>query len=226
MTELIKVVSINVGLPKIVPYRNKEVATGIYKDPVTAPIMLTRTNFEGDGQADQVHHGGPDKAVCVYAFEHYPYWSQELGQALHFGAFGENLTIQGMLEDEVCIGDTFRLGEAVLQVSQPRQPCFKIGVKYGDSAMPLKVQHTGFTGFYFRVLKEGFVSPGDDLERLECHPQGMTVAYANDVMHNGVDGFEGLGRMLAVDALSASWRRTLTNRLEGWQTDTAERLNG
>jgi len=225
MTITIEVVSINIGLPKNVPFQNKEVATGIYKDPVTVPIMLTQTNFAGDGQADRVHHGGPDKAVCVYAFEHYPYWEQELGQKLRFGAFGENLTIQGLLENQVCIGDTFRLGGAIVQVSQPRQPCFKIGVKYGDSAMPLKVQHTGYTGFYFRVLQEGVVSPGDDLVRLERHPQALTVA-ANDVMHNGLDGAEGLGRLLAVDALSESWRNTLTKRLDGMQTDASERLTG
>lgn len=177
------ILSMNVGKPKQVPYQNKEISTGIFKNPIHQSLYLSFLNFDGDGQADLVHHGGKEKAVCVYPYEHYPFWEAALQRKLAYGAFGENLTIRGLVETDVCIGDTFQLGEAIVQVSQPRQPCYKLSVRYGVPEMLLKVQETGFTGFYFRVLKEGLVSPSDKLTRLSCHPKAITVSYANRIMH-------------------------------------------
>ncbi len=141
---------------------------------------------------DLVHHGGAEKAVCVYPYEHYLFWEKELQRKLEYGAFGENLTIKGLLEDDVHIGDIFQLGEAVVQVSQPRQPCYKLTVRYGMPDMILKVQDTGFTGFYFRVLKEGFVCKDRGLKRISRHPKGITISYANRIKHHEKNNIEGI----------------------------------
>ncbi|GIP58543.1 MOSC domain-containing protein [Paenibacillus woosongensis] len=221
-----EIISINVGKPIQVQFNNKEISTGIFKRPSDEPLFLSWFNFEGDGQADLVHHGGREKAVCVYPYEHYPYWEKELGRALEYSAFGENLTTRGLLETEVCIGDIFHLGEAVVQVSQPRQPCYKLSVKYGAPDMPLKVQETGYTGFYFRVLQEGLVSRLDGLHLIDRHPKAITVSYANKIMHREKNNLEGIAKILEVEELSDNWRKTLTKRLEGSETDTRERLKG
>lgn len=221
-----EIISINVGKPIQVQFNNKEISTGIFKRPSDEPLFLSWLNFEGDGQADLVHHGGKEKAVCVYPYEHYPYWERELDRALEYSAFGENLTTRGLLETEVCIGDIFQLGEAVVQVSQPRQPCFKLSVKYGAPDMPLKVQDTGYTGFYFRVLQEGLVSRSDGLHIINRHPKAITVSYANQIIHHEKDNLEGIAKILEVDGLSDNWRKTFTKRLEGNETDTRERLTG
>ncbi|MDQ0089437.1 MOSC domain-containing protein YiiM [Paenibacillus anaericanus] len=226
MTENIKIRSINVGKPAQVIHNGKEVSTGINKTPVNGAIYLSLLNFEGDGQADHVHHGGEDKAVCVYPFEWYAYWEQEIGTALAFGAFGENLTTEGMVEDDICIGDIFELGEALVQVSQPRQPCFKLAVKYGVPDLPLKVQQTGYTGYYLRVLREGLVSSEDRLILSQRHPARVTLTFANQIMHKDKDNMDGVSRILEVTELSDSWRQTLAKRLNGGQTPTKERLTG
>ncbi|MED1783747.1 MOSC domain-containing protein [Brevibacillus fortis] len=222
----IEILSINVGKPKQVQYQNKEVSTGIYKTPTTKALYLSFLNLEGDGQADLVHHGGKEKAVCVYPYEHYPFWEAELQRELAIGAFGENLTIRGLVETDVCIGDTFQLGEAVVQVSQPRQPCYKLSVRYGVPEMLIKVQETGYTGFYFRVLKEGLVSHTDGLTRLSSHPKSITVSYANRIMHQEKDNIDGMKKLLEVEELSSNWRTTFTKRLSGIEIDTRKRMTG
>lgn len=215
MTPSMIIQSINVGKPAQVSFGGKEISTGIHKTGVREPLYLSRLNLDGDRQADLVHHGGVDKAVCVYPYEHYAYWETELNRSLTFGAFGENLTTEGMLEKDVCIGDIYRLGEAVVQVSQPRQPCFKLGVKYGVPELPLKVQQTGYTGYYFRVLTEGIVSPADSLLLKERHPAEVTISFANSIMYHEKGNIDGIQRILDVEALSDSWRQTLTKRLGG-----------
>jgi MOSC domain-containing protein YiiM len=221
----VEIISLNVGKPQQVLFKNKEISTGIYKQPTADNVFLSWENFDGDGQADLVHHGGREKAVCVYPYEHYAFWEQELNQELAYGAFGENLTIQGLVETDVCIGDMFMMGDAIVEVSQPRQP-FKLSVKYGMPDMPLKVQNTGYTGFYFRVLKEGLVGKSDELIRIFRHPKAITVAYANRIMHQDKDNEAAIRQILAVDQLSISWRATLSKRLAGIETDTRERLTG
>lgn len=221
----IRIISLNVGKPAVFAYQGKEIETGIFKHPVNEPLYLSKTNLDGDGQADLVYHGGPEKAVCVYPHEHYPYWTERLSRQLDMGAFGENLTVEGLREESVCIGDIFQWGEAVVQISQPRQPCHKLAKKYDVPELPLWVQETGYTGFYFRVLQEGRVAM-DQLQLIERHPAGVTVQFANQIMHLDKQNREGIERILAVDALSVNWCQTLTKRLAGVQTDTSARLNG
>ncbi|MGC5325025.1 MOSC domain-containing protein [Brevibacillus sp. SYSU BS000544] len=221
-----KIISLNVGLPQLLTYEGGEILTGITKAPVQGPIFLSSLNFDGDAQADLQFHGGVDKAICVYPHEHYPYWEQNLNRALGFAAFGENLTVSGLLEKDVCIGDKFQLGEAVVQVSQPRQPCHKLAKKYNVSDLPVRVQDTMFTGYYFRVLQEGNVTTDSDIRLLERDPHGITVEFANQIMHHDKKNRAGAEQILAVEGLSTSWRNTLNKRLEGLEVDTAHRLKG
>ena len=218
--------SLNIGLPKEVTYGGKVIHTGINKKQVKEPVYLSFVKFNGDGQADLVHHGGVDKAVCVYTGDHYPYWEKELNQDLVYGAFGENITVSDMREEDVCIGDTFQIGEAVVQVTQPRQPCFKLAKKYNIPKLPLYFQETGYTGFYFRVLKEGWVSSVDTLKRLQSDPKGVSVAFANRIMHKEKQNIEGIKRILEVNALSSSWRKSFEKRISGEEINTKERLEG
>ncbi|PDY20777.1 MULTISPECIES: MOSC domain-containing protein [Bacillus cereus group] len=221
-----QLLSLNIGLPKEVTYGGKVIHTGINKKQVKEPVYLSFVKFNGDGQADLVHHGGVDKAVCVYTGDHYPYWEKELNQDLVYGAFGENITVSGMSEEDVCIGDTFELGQAIVQVTQPRQPCFKLAKKYNIPKLPLYFQETGYTGFYFRVLKEGWVSSVDTLKRLQSDPKGVSVAFANRIMHKEKQNIEGVKRILEVNALSNSWRKSFEKRISGEEINTKERLEG
>jgi MOSC domain-containing protein YiiM len=178
----VKIVSLNVALPQAQRYGREEVRTGGAKKPVPR-ALLRFEGFDGDGQADKVNHGGVDKAVCVYPFDHYAHWEKVFGRRLEPGAFSENLTVSGAVETGVCIGDVFRAGEAVLQVSQPRTPCSKLAGKNGQRLLPKWVGRTGYTGFYMRVLSEGLVSEGDPFERIENHPDLIAVADVNDVIY-------------------------------------------
>jgi len=222
----IEILSLNVGMPKQVQFQQKDVSTGIFKTATDEALYLSYLNFEGDGQGDLVHHGGREKAVCVYPYEHYPFWEDELKRPLEYGALGENLTIKGLLETDVCIGDVFELGKAIVQVSQPRQPCYKLTIRHGVPDMLLKVQQTGYTGFYFRVLAEGVVSKDDGLSLLHRHPKEITVSFANRIMHREKDNIEGIKQILEVQELSLNWRNTFLKRLEGTETDSRERLTG
>ncbi|MFB6366937.1 MOSC domain-containing protein [Paenibacillus elgii] len=222
----IEILSLNVGMPKQVQFQQKDVSTGIFKTATDEALYLSYLNFEGDGQGDLVHHGGREKAVCVYPCEHYPFWEDELKRPLEYGALGENLTIKGLLETDVCIGDVFELGKAIVQVSQPRQPCYKLTIRHGVPDMLLKVQQTGYTGFYFRVLAEGVVSKDDGLSLLHRHPKEITVSFANGIMHREKDNIEGIKQILEVQELSLNWRNTFLKRLAGTETDSRERLTG
>ncbi|MED3553911.1 MOSC domain-containing protein [Cytobacillus praedii] len=222
----IEILSLNVGMPREVQFQQKDVSTGIFKKATDEALYLSYLNFEGDGQGDLVHHGGREKAVCVYPYEHYPFWENELNRPLEYGSLGENLTIKGLLETDVCIGDVFELGKAIVQVSQPRQPCYKLTIRHGVPDMLLKVQQTGYTGFYFRVLAEGVVSKDDGLSLLHRHPKEITVSFANRIMHREKDNIEGIKQILEVEELSLNWRNTFLKRLAGTETDSRERLTG
>lgn len=202
--------------------------SGFLKEPVAGPVALRRTNLEGDGQADLVNHGGPDKAVCCYPAAHYPGWRTELGRPeMAHGAFGENFTIDGLAEPDVCIGDVFRVGGALVQASQPRQPCWKLARRWKLKTLTLTVQESGRTGWYFRVLAEGTVAAGDLVERVERPHPGWTIAEANRVMHRDKDDRDAAAALAALPALSASWKATLTKRLaKGVEPDPARRLDG
>jgi MOSC domain-containing protein YiiM len=214
------VVAVNVGLPKSVPNGSRTVETGIFKNPVKGTVYLGRLGFAGDGQADLKNHGGSDKAVCVYSTDRFAFWENGILPKLAPGAFGENLSIAGAAEEDFCIGDTFAIGEAVLQLSQPRQPCFKLSVRYGVPELPEVVQETGYSGFYFRVLQEGNIQAGDRIERLERHPAGMTVMRANEIKYKCKNDAEAIRSLLAVEELADAWRGPLAKRLEGLETQS------
>ena len=225
-----RLASLNVGKPRPLGYRGKHVPSGFRKSPVLGPVRLGKTNLEGDAQADLKNHGGPEKAVCVYPLEHYPYWEGRLGRALEPGAFGENFSAEGLLEAKVCVGDVFRVGGgsrgALVQVSQPRQPCFKLAARHGVKELALWVQQTGFTGFYFRVLEEGEVAAGDGIVLVDRPAPAATLADANRLMHRDKDDLAAVRRLLAVPELSANWRRNFEKRLLGRVEDASLRLEG
>ena len=200
--------SLNTGLPKKEIFHSREIITGICKQPVTGPLRLSRSGFERDGVGDIKHHGGQDKAVCVYSLEHYPYWEDVLGIKLPAAAFGENLTVSDLKEEDICIGDVFELGTALLQVSQPRQPCRTLAARYGRDDLVKLVADSGFTGFYFRVLKEGIVKIGAELILKERDPQSISVSFASHTFHHDKKNCEAIEKVLAVPALSASWQKS------------------
>jgi len=171
-----KLISVNVSLPKEIVYRGKKITTGIFKEPVQGRIMLRTLNLDGDGQADLRVHGGPDQAAYVYPVEHYDYWKEQLGRDdLDYGQFGENFTTAGLLENEVRIGEVFRFGGAIVQVTTPRQPCGKLDMKMADPHFKKKFRASGRSGFYLRVLQEGEIGAGDEIKLIESAPQQMTV---------------------------------------------------
>lgn len=209
-----RVVSLNVGRPRPVAWDGGEVLTGIYKDPVSNRRVVRRTNIEGDGQADLRVHGGVDKAVYLYPLEHYAYWAAELGvDAFPHGQFGENLTSEGLLEDDVCIGDVFRIGTALLEVSQPRSPCYKLGIRMNDPGFPARFTASGRIGFYLRVLEEGEIAAGDAIERVSRGEGAVSMAEAFALRHLARGDADGWRRVLAVPALAASWRKHFEQRL-------------
>lgn len=226
--------SIQVGLPR--HYGREDAAgpmdrpweTGFVKEPVAGPVRLGATNLEGDGQADRVHHGGPDKAVLMYAERHYDARRQSLNQpSLPFGAFGENFTMGGLAEADVCIGDTWRVGDtAIVQVSQPRRPCWKLARRWRIKTLPLQVQESGRTGWYVRVLQEGIVAAGMPVALLERPYPEWTIEQANRVMHTDKDDVAAALRLASIPLLSAGWRTTLTNRAAQREADPARRLIG
>jgi MOSC domain-containing protein YiiM len=171
-----KLVSVQVGRPRTVRWRGKAVATGIYKEAVAGRIMLRRHNLEGDEQADLTVHGGWDKAVYVYPSEHYPFWQAELpAMPLPYGIFGENFTTEGLDESSVHIGDQFRIGDAVVEVTQPRMPCYKLGIRFKRPDMPKRFHASGRCGFYLAVVKEGQVGAGDVWERIARNDREVSV---------------------------------------------------
>ena len=199
---------LSIGLPKKEVFLGKELTTGICKKPVDGPRLLTRQGFEGDGVGDLKYHGGSDKAVCVYSIDHYPWWERVLGITLPQAAFGENLSVEGMREEDVCIGDIYRIGTTEVQVSQPRQPCKTLAARYGREEFIKQVVDSGRTGFYFKVINEGRVQAGDEIVLVQHDPRGVSIAYANQIYHHDRKNREGIEKVLSVPALSASWQKS------------------
>lgn len=216
--ERFEIVSMNVGRPRPKTFQNKTVQTAIYKPPVNEPVFLSKLNLDGDEQGDLEAHGGVDKALCVYPHDHYAYWEKELGMRLESATFGENLTIRGLTEDQVHIGDIFRFGEAIVQVTQPRQPCFKLAGKLKRPDMIMKIQRTSYSGYYLRVLQEGTVSKSDILERTEIHPAKVSVAFVNHIIYHDQWSVQALQKILDVDALAANLRASFEKRLKKAQS--------
>ncbi|GAA5121430.1 MOSC domain-containing protein [Luteolibacter yonseiensis] len=194
---------------------DKPWATGFHKEPQSGPRWLGYEGFRSDEQADRKHHGGPEKAVCVYPSEHYDHWRKTLALPdLPHGAFGENLTLHGLLETGACIGDRYSLGEAEVQISQPRQPCWKLARRWQVKDLAVQVETTGFTGFYFRVLRHGHVRPGDALTLIDRPFPGWTVARCNRIMHHDKQDTDAARSLSECPLLSTSWKDSLHLRAE------------
>lgn len=209
-----RVVSVNVGLPRTVRWKGRDVTTGIFKEPVEGRIPLRPLNLDGDGQADLSVHGGAAKAVYAYPLEHYAFWYDELGEELRFGAFGENLTVERLpLEDEVAVGDRFRIGTAELVVTQPRVPCYKLGLRFGREDMVKRFFASRRTGYYLAVEAEGEVGAGDQIEALARHPGRVSVAEIMRVYASDRDDLATIERLITLDALPEDWRRYFEKKL-------------
>jgi MOSC domain-containing protein YiiM len=210
-----RLISVNVAQPRLVEWKDGLVETGIFKQPVAGTVRVRRTNLDGDRQADLSVHGGVDKAVYGYPSEHYPVWRAELGRDdLGWGMFGENLTTEGLDESGARIGDVFAIGTALLEVSQPRLPCFKLGLKFGRPDMVKRFLKSGRLGFYFRVRREGTLAAGDGIARIApADPDAPTIAELAALEANGRKDRALLERAARTAALTESWRREYTQRL-------------
>lgn len=210
-----KIISVNVGLPREVVWKGRTVTTGIFKEPVEGPVGVRRLNLDGDRQADLSVHGGPDKAVYAYPSEHYEYWRGELpDMELLWGMFGENLTTGGLLEDKINIGDRFQIGSVVLMVTQPRMPCYKLGVKFGREDIIKRFLRSCHTGFYFSVLKEGELSAGEAVELISRDENNVTVTDITRLYVSERDNLEMLHRAVHVNALPEGWRDHFRHQIE------------
>jgi len=210
-----KLISVNVGQPRRVPWRGQTVATAIFKQPAEGTVQLRRLNLDGDQQADLKVHGGPDKAVYVYPSEHYEYWRRELpGTDLPWGAFGENFTTEGLLEESTYIGDRFRVGSAVVVVTQPRMPCYKLGIKFGRNDIIKRFLASRRTGFYFSVVEEGGVRAGDAVELLAREENRVSVADIVQLYVAHKPDPDLLRQAAGLAALPANWRDYFLQRLQ------------
>jgi MOSC domain-containing protein YiiM len=206
-----KLISLQVGLPRTVPLDGEPVSTGIFKFPVTGRVQMRELNLDGDRQADLTVHGGRDKAVYAYPSEHYPFWRKQLpGVDLPWGAFGENLTTEGLLEEEVHIGDRFTIGGAEIVITQPRLPCFKLNLKFDRDDMIKRFLASHFTGFYFRVLREGEVGAGDEIVRVHQDENRVSVLDILRLYLGESNSNELRNRALQGKYLSRSWREELS----------------
>ncbi len=215
-----QLVSVNVGLPREVEWHGRVVRTSIWKSPVKGPVRVTSLNLEGDEQSDLSVHGGAEKAVYAYPREHYEYWGRELpAKDLPWGAFGENITIEGLLEPDVRIGDRIRVGSAEFLVTQPRMPCFKLGVRFGRDDMVKRFLRSGRTGFYLAVFREGEVTSDDSIEFTDRSDHDVTVADIGALYTHDADNQDLLRRAVELPALPDSWRDYFRKRL--WVPDAS-----
>ena len=208
--------SVNIGMPKDVSWQGKTVFTGVFKDPVTGPRRVGKLNVDGDGQGDLGGHGGEQRAVFVYQIDSYRYWERELGRDdFVYGQFGENLTVDGLTDDEVCIGDRYRIGTAVFEVTQPRVTCYRVGIRMNDPRIPALLVSHRRPGFYFRVLEEGEVEAGDEIVKLASGPEQMTIVEADALLYLPGHPRQELLRALRIPALSPGWQASFQALLDG-----------
>ncbi len=206
--------NLSIGLPKKMKYgTDKEMETGICKEAIEMAV-LSKDGFRGDGVADLRHHGGLDRAVCVYPHEHYSLWEQEFNNVLPRSAFGENITVTNMLEQDVHIGDIFRLGDAVIQITQGRIPCSTITKRTDMPPLLKRMVETGFTGYLCRVLEEGAVRKDSTITLVESHPKQVSILFANQVYYHMQKDIEAINKVLDVQELAHDWRERLTKRVE------------
>jgi MOSC domain-containing protein YiiM len=206
-------VSVNVGLPKDVPWQGKTVHTGVWKYPVDGPAMVRRLNIDGDGQGDLNGHGGEQRAVLVYQLDSYRHWEKHFGQELSYGSFGENLTIDGLADDEVCIGDRYRIGEAEFEVTQPRVTCYRVGMRLGQPELPALLVSHHRPGFYMRVITEGHIQAGDQIVKTRTGPHALTVADTDALLYLPGRNAGRLRDATDIPALSPGWQQSFRDLL-------------
>src|SRR5436190_17888302 len=207
--------SVNVGMPTDVRWQGKTVFTGVFKDPVSGPRRVRKLNVDGDGQGDLAGHGGEQRAVFVYQIDSYRYWERELDRSdFVYGHFGENFTVEGLSDDAVCIGDRYRIGAAVFEVTQPRVTCYRVGIRMNDPPIPALLVSHRRPGFYFRVLEEGEVQAGDEIIELAGGPEQMTVAEVDGLLYLPGHPRQQLLRALRIPALSPGWQASFRALLE------------
>ena len=210
----LQALSVNIGMQRAVVWKGRTVVTGIFKDPVAGRVVIRRLNLEGDRQADLTVHGGPDKAVYAYPAEYYAFWHEQFPEMeLPWGMFGENLTIEGLLDENVHIGDSFQVGSAHLMVTQPRLPCYKLGLKFGRDDILKRFLRSGLTGFYFKVIKEGEVAAGDPIRLLHHDENEVKVADITRLYRQDKHNLDLLRRVVTLEALPVSWRDYFLERL-------------
>ena len=217
-----KVLSVNVGLPKNVLFNGQIITTAIFKDPVNGPIILRKLNLDGDKQADLTVHGGIDKAVYSYPEEHYYYWRKQFpNMDLEWGMFGENFTTEGLLEDAVNVGDQFQIGSAKLVATQPRMPCYKLGVRFGRMDVIRKFMTSGRPGIYFKVLTEGEIKTGDKIKLIKRDKNNVTVKdiVTLYITRNNTDNIETMRRATKIRDLPEGWRSEFQQKIEQLKTN-------
>src|SRR5215475_13306209 len=220
-SDMARILSVNVGLPRDIEWRGRTVHTGIWKDPVRGRCRAGRLKLQGDGQGDLGGHGGEQRAVFVYQIESYHHWQKELKRSdFVYGQFGENFTIEGLADDVVCIGDRFQIGSALFEVTQPRVTCYRVGIRMNEPRMPALLTSSGRPGFYCRVLQEGEVGAGDEIVKVGEAKERMTVAEVNALLYSPNHARDGLERALRLAALSPGWRSSFEALLQSQMTAT------
>jgi MOSC domain-containing protein YiiM len=209
-----KIIYLSKGLPKTNVYKNEAYESGIWKEQCEE-LFVGFEQINGDQVANPEYHGGSERVVCVYPFEHYAHWESVFGKALTPSSFGENLTPIGMKEDQVCIGDVFQIGEAVLQVSQGRYPCSTINKRNNNNLLLKRIIQTGYTGYFFRVLEEGKITADSQVKKLSSHPEQITVSFIHHLyFHDPSPSIEVIDKILGVEALAGQWQQYLTDLKE------------
>jgi ferredoxin-NADP reductase/MOSC domain-containing protein YiiM len=217
-----RLLSVNVGLPRDIPWQGRTVHTAVWKAPVQGPRLVRRLNIDGDGQGDLLGHGGEHRAVFVYQMDSYRFWQSELGRNdFSYGQFGENFTVDGLSDREVCVGDRYRIGSALFEVTQPRVTCYRVGIRMNEPQMPALLVARGRPGFYLRVLEEGEVEAGDEIVQVGSGPERMTIFEINALLYMPGHPSSGLERALRIPALSAGWRKSLEALLAQAQSGAA-----
>ena len=208
------IVSINIGIPREVTYaEDRKLKTSLQRRPVKEKIFLDLMGFEGDQVADPVNHGGRDKAICGYPVNHYSIWEEELSRSMPPASFGENLTIEGLTEEQIHIGDIFRIGEAEVQCTQPRQPCHKLIKIFGFPKLASRIQTLGYCGYYFRVLKQGWLQTGMAVELIHSDKEKISVMDAHYLMYRDKTKYQAIEKLMAHPALSETWKNSFGKRL-------------
>src|SRR5215468_4317729 len=222
----VRLLSVNVGQPREIAWRGQIVYTSVWKQPVEGRRLVRRLNIDGDAQGDLHGHGGEQRAVFVYQMDSYRYWERELKRSdFTFGQFAENFTVEGLPDSEVCIGDRYRIGGALFEVTQPRVTCYRLGIRMDEPQMAALLVKHGRPGFYFRVIEEGEVAAGSEIVRVAVGPERMSVSEINALLYTPGHPPELLERVLRIPALSAGWRNSFEALLEQQRKDGAAKGN-